>query len=77
LGIGLFSKDWDFFLERLAPTETSAIKFAGFNCRLANDPSLPADRLSTKWRLWIPELTNGYQHRKLKAKDGYEKPRIR
>jgi predicted transcriptional regulator of viral defense system len=58
LGNRAVFKRLGFLLERLAPTETSAIKI----CRsqlskgIAKlDPSLPAKRLSTKWRLWIPE----------------------
>jgi predicted transcriptional regulator of viral defense system len=58
LGNGAVFKRLGFLLERLAPTETSAIETC--RSRLSKgkaklDPSLPAKRLSTKWQLWIPE----------------------
>jgi predicted transcriptional regulator of viral defense system len=58
LGNRAVFKRLGFLLERMAPTETSAIEA----CRLRLskgkaklDPSFPAGRLSTKWQLWLPE----------------------
>jgi predicted transcriptional regulator of viral defense system len=58
LGNGAVFKRLGFLLERLAPTETLAIEAC--RSRLSKgkaklDPSLPAERLSTQWQLWIPE----------------------
>jgi len=58
LGNRAVFKRLGFLLERLAPTEVSAIEAC--RSRLSKgkaklDPSLPAERLSTKWQLWIPE----------------------
>jgi predicted transcriptional regulator of viral defense system len=55
---GAVFKRLGFLLDRFAPTETSAIDTC--RSRLSKgkaklDPSLPAERLSTKWQLWIPE----------------------
>ena len=46
-----------FLLERLATEETAAInecrsKLTTGNAKL--DPALTADKLITKWRLWVP-----------------------
>jgi predicted transcriptional regulator of viral defense system len=58
LGNGAVFKRLGFLLERLAPMETSAIKICRTQMSKGNsilDPSLKAKRLSTRWRLWIPE----------------------
>lgn len=58
LGNGAVFKRLGFLLERLAPTETSAIEICRSQMSTGNaklDPSLKAKRLSTRWRLWIPE----------------------
>lgn len=58
LGNGAVFKRLGFLLERFAPDEKNAIakckeKISKGNSKL--DPALPADRLITKWRLWVPE----------------------
>lgn len=58
LGIGAVFKRLGFILERFAPAEKTAInacfsKLTKGNARL--DASLGADRLITRWRLWVPE----------------------
>jgi predicted transcriptional regulator of viral defense system len=58
LGNGTIFKRLGFLLERLAPMETSAIEICRAQMSTGNaklDPSLKAKRLSTRWRLWIPE----------------------
>jgi len=58
LGVGAVFKRLGYLLERLAPEEGAAIAqcaraLTQGNARL--DPSLPAQRLVTAWRLWLPE----------------------
>ena len=58
LGNGAVYKRLGFLLERMAPQEKAIIgicrsRISSGNSKL--DPSLPADHLVTKWRLWIPE----------------------
>jgi predicted transcriptional regulator of viral defense system len=58
LGNGAVFKRLGFLLERLAPSEQEAIaaclsKLTRGNAKL--DPSLGADKLVTRWRLWIPD----------------------
>jgi predicted transcriptional regulator of viral defense system len=58
LGNGAVFKRLGFLLERFAPTETTAIKTCRSGLSAGNaklDPSLPADRLITRWKLWIPQ----------------------
>lgn len=58
LGNGAVFKRLGFFLERMAPGEREAIaacreNMSGGTARLV--PSYPADRLVTRWRLWVPD----------------------
>jgi predicted transcriptional regulator of viral defense system len=65
LGNGAVYKRLGFLLEQLAPNEKSIIETCRSRVSSGNsklDPSLPAKRLVTKWRLWIPE--NWTQERK-------------
>jgi predicted transcriptional regulator of viral defense system len=58
LGNGSIFKRLGFLLERLAPAEKAAIEICRTRMSKGNaklDPSLKARRLSTRWRLWIPE----------------------
>lgn len=57
LGNGAVYKRLGFLLERFAPTESPTIEICRSRISAGNaklDPSLPAERLVTKWRLWIP-----------------------
>ena len=56
-GNGAVLKRLGYLLERIAPKETAAIarcrvKLTAGNTKL--DPQLPAKRLITRWRLWVP-----------------------
>jgi predicted transcriptional regulator of viral defense system len=58
LGNGAVFKRLGFVLERVAPAEKETIdacrgRLTKGNAKL--DPSLPAKRLVTAWRLWVPE----------------------
>lgn len=58
LGNGAVFKRLGFITERFAPNEQALIQ--GCRARLTKgnarlDPSLPADKLVSAWRLWIPE----------------------
>ena len=58
LGVGAVFKRLGYLLERFAPEEQAAIEqcaraLTQGNARL--DPALPAKRLVTAWRLWLPE----------------------
>jgi predicted transcriptional regulator of viral defense system len=56
LGSGAAFKRLGFLLERFAPTEHEAIEACRQRISKGNaklDPSLPADRLATAWRLWV------------------------
>lgn len=58
LGNGAVFKRLGFLLERYAPYQEAALnecraQLTKGNVRL--DPSLEADRLITRWRLWVPE----------------------
>lgn len=58
LGNGAVFKRLGFLLERMAPTEISAIEICRSQMSTGKaklDPSLKVKRLSTRWRLWIPE----------------------
>lgn len=58
LGNGAVYKRLGFLLEQFAPGEKASIEICRSRVSAGNaklDPSLPADRLVTKWRLWIPE----------------------
>jgi predicted transcriptional regulator of viral defense system len=59
---GAVFKRLGFLLERYSPGDTKALgicrqKLTKGNARL--DPTLPADRLVTRWRLWVPQGWNG------------------
>ncbi len=57
LGNGAVFKRLGFLLERLAPEAGDAISYCRDHLTTGNarlDPQLPADRLITRWRLWIP-----------------------
>jgi len=58
LGNGAVFKRLGFLIEKIAPQEKEAM--AACHSRLTQgnaklDPSIPASRLITKWKLWIPE----------------------
>lgn len=58
LNNGAVFKRLGFLLERYAPNERTALEKCRKQLTAGNaklDPSLPADRLVTRWRLWIPE----------------------
>jgi predicted transcriptional regulator of viral defense system len=58
LGNGAVFKRLGFFLERFAPQEKEAIEKCSAELTKGNtklDARLAADRLITRWRLWIPE----------------------
>jgi predicted transcriptional regulator of viral defense system len=55
---GAVFKRLGFLLERFAPMETTAIEACRFGLSTGNaklGPSLPAARLVTRWKLWIPQ----------------------
>jgi predicted transcriptional regulator of viral defense system len=58
LGNGAVFKRLGFLLERLAPKEVNLIKKCRTNLTTGNaklDMQLSAERLITRWRLWVPE----------------------
>ncbi len=58
LGNGAVFKRLGFLLERYAPDQETAISECKAQLTKGNtklDPSLTADRLITRWRLWVPE----------------------
>jgi len=58
LGSGAAFKRLGFLLERLAPAEREAIEACRARITKGNtklDPSLPAERLVTAWRLWVTD----------------------
>ncbi len=58
LGNGAVFKRLGFLMERSAPDEQGVISACLSRITKGNsklDPALPADRLVTRWRLWIPE----------------------
>jgi predicted transcriptional regulator of viral defense system len=58
LGNGAVFKRLGFLLEILAPNETTAMDLCRENITTGNsrlDPGLKADKLITRWRLWVPE----------------------
>lgn len=58
LNNGAVFKRLGFLLEQYAQTETLAIEACNTNLTKGNakfDPSLPSDKLVTRWRLWVPE----------------------
>jgi len=58
LGVGAVFKRLGYLLERLAPEEHEAIAVCAGSLTQGNarlDPALPAKRLVTAWRLWLPE----------------------
>lgn len=58
LGNGAVFKRLGFLLERFAPDQEGAINECKVQLTKGNvklDPSLTADRLITRWRLWLPE----------------------
>jgi predicted transcriptional regulator of viral defense system len=55
---GAVYKRLGFLLERVAPEEQSALKACTASLTTGTaklDPKLPADKLVTRWRLWIPQ----------------------
>jgi predicted transcriptional regulator of viral defense system len=58
LGNGAVFKRLGYLLERHAPSETDAIALCRARLSQGNaklDPALPAKKLATAWRLWLPE----------------------
>ena len=58
LGNGAVFKRLGFLLERLAPEEANSIKKCRSNLTTGNaklDLQLSADKLITRWRLWVPK----------------------
>jgi len=58
LGVGAVYKRLGFLLERYAPDKKTAINICQLSLTAGNtnlDPKLEADRLITRWRLWVPE----------------------
>ncbi|MBN2028642.1 type IV toxin-antitoxin system AbiEi family antitoxin domain-containing protein [bacterium] len=58
LGNGAIYKRLGFLLERFAPNKETAIKICKLSLTKGNtklDPKLKADRLVTRWRLWVTE----------------------
>ena len=58
LGNGAVLKRLGFLLERLAPDQKTAIEECRAMLTKGNaklDPALKAERLITRWRLWVPE----------------------
>jgi predicted transcriptional regulator of viral defense system len=58
LGNGAVFKRFGFLLEHLAPGEGEALRVCLTGLTKGNaklDPALPAQRLISKWRLWVPE----------------------
>jgi predicted transcriptional regulator of viral defense system len=57
LGSGAVFKRLGFLLERYAKDEKNAIDTCKLSLTTGNvklDPKLSADKLITKWRLWVP-----------------------
>ena len=57
LGNGAVFKRLGYLLERFSPDDQEAIALCRENLTAGNvklDPKLPADRLVTRWRLWVP-----------------------
>lgn len=55
---GAVFKRLGYLLERYAPDETEAIAFCRARLSQGNaklDPALPAKKLATAWRLWLPD----------------------
>ena len=58
LGIGAVFKRLGFLLERYAPDQEAAMNECKAQLTKGNvklDPGLKADKLITRWRLWVPE----------------------
>lgn len=58
LGNGAVFKRLGFLLERYAPNEQGTIERCGQRLTKGNtriDPKQPAERLVSRWRLWVPE----------------------
>ena len=58
LNNGAVFKRLGFLLEQYAQTETTAIEACSTNLTKGNaklDPTLPTDKLITRWRLWVPK----------------------
>lgn len=58
LGSGAVYKRLGFLLERFVPDEKAVIEMCRARISAGNtklDPSLPAERLVTRWRLWVPD----------------------
>ena len=59
LGNGAVFKRLGYLLEQNAPNETAAIEQCAKRLTKGNtriDPKLPAERLVSRWRLWVPEI---------------------
>lgn len=57
LGNGAAIKRLGYLLERMSPNDKEAIAQCRENMTTGNaklDPQLPADKLVTRWRLWVP-----------------------
>lgn len=57
LGNGAVFKRLGFPVERLAPEETALISACKTGLTAGNakiDPARPADKLVTRWKLWVP-----------------------
>lgn len=57
LGNGVVYKRLGYLLERMAPGEAETIEDCRQRLKTGNsklDPKLPAERLVTRWRLWVP-----------------------
>lgn len=66
LGNGAVFKRLGFLLERMAPSEEDSIEACRVRLSKGNamlDPSLTADKLVTRWRLWVPQNLRAYQSR--------------
>ncbi len=58
LSNGAVFKRLGFLLEQYAQAETAAIEVCATNLTMGNakiDPALPAEKLITRWRLWVPQ----------------------
>jgi predicted transcriptional regulator of viral defense system len=58
LANGAVFKRLGFLLEHVAPTEEEALRACQTGLTKGNaklDPALPAERLVSRWRLWVPE----------------------
>ena len=76
LGNGAVFKRLGFLLERLLPGELITLERCRNRLTAGNakiDPQLPADKLITRWRLWVP---NGLMNKKTSGKVNMNKGEI-